>query len=302
MTSRRNFLKTSALAVAGIAAMPDTLLAFSKQRGSLGIQLYSVRDDMKRNPLSTLKQVAGIGYKYVEHAGYAQRKFYGYNAKEFKKILDDLGIKMVSGHVNMGFPDWNTAQKDFTDQWKYTVEDAVAAGQRYLITPWIDEKIQKNYDELLRLMDLFNHCGAYCKKNGIRFGYHNDFEVNYVLNGQKLYDIILQKCDRDIVVQELDIGNLKGAGLSGLNVLKAYPGRFELMHVKDEIKSKNGEMNNGYDSTILGKGLIPIKATIDLARKLDNPKYYFVEQESYQHKNPIECAKEDYIQMKKWGY
>lgn len=302
MPTRRNFLKSGAVTMAGIAVMPGRFWATGKGKGALGIQLYSIRDDMKNDPVETLRQIAAIGYKNVEHAGYADRKFYGYGAKEFKKILDHNGLKMVSGHVDMGFPDWNAAQKDFTDKWKYTVEDALTAGQRYLITPWIDVKIQKKHEQLLRLMDLFNQCGSFCKKQGLKFGYHNDFEVNYTLQGKKLYDIILEKCDGDLVVQELDIGNLMGAGLSGLDVLKTYPGRFELMHVKDEIKSDNGEMNNGYDSTILGKGLISIKATIDLARKSDNPNYYFVEQESYQDKNPIECAREDYVQMRKWGY
>ena len=67
----------------------------------LGIQLYSVRDDMKKAPLDTLKQIATMGYKNVEHANYVDKKFYGYSATEFKKVLDGLGLNMPSGHTVM---------------------------------------------------------------------------------------------------------------------------------------------------------------------------------------------------------
>src|SRR5579859_2990441 len=97
--SRRDFMKKSALAVAGASLANQSLFSFAKGNASLGIQLYSVRDDMKKDPLATLKQVAAIGYKNVEHADYRNRKFYGYDAKDFKKVLSDLGMKMPSGHT-----------------------------------------------------------------------------------------------------------------------------------------------------------------------------------------------------------
>src|ERR1044071_4337313 len=97
--ARRNFIKNSGLAIAGISLFKSEISGFMKKQELLGLQLYTVRDDMKKDPLGTLKLVAEIGYKHVEHANYIDRKFYGRTAKEFKKILKDLGLKMPSGHT-----------------------------------------------------------------------------------------------------------------------------------------------------------------------------------------------------------
>lgn len=299
--SRRTFLSTGGWVLAGVSLPRHKLFATRAGRDLAGIQLYTVRDAMAADPLGTLKQLSAIGYRYVEHAGYGDRKFYGYKAAQFRSVLRDIGLSMPGGHVDMGMKDWDTSSSDFTDEWKYTVEDAVLAGQQYLITPSLDRHIQTDYERLMRLLDLFNRCGAFCLKQGLKFGYHNDFEINNKLRGKKLYQIILEQCDPSFVIQELDIGNLEGEGLSGLEILKTYPERFELMHVKDEIKAVKGEMNNGYDSTVLGEGIIPIKPILDLARN-QGTKYFFVEQESYQGRSSVACAKADFKQMKNWGY
>ncbi len=304
-TSRRTFLKSGALAIAGTAIFSGDLLAATMRRNQiLGIQLYTVRDDMMKDPLGTLKQIAGIGYKYVEHANYAGRKFYGYSATEFKTVLDGLGLKMRSGHTVMGKQHWDEAANDFTDAWKYTVDDAATVGQRYVISPWLDDSMRKTMDDLKRYMNVFNKSGELCKKSGMKFGYHNhNFEFSTSIDGMKLYDIMLQNTDPELVAQQMDIGNMYGAGGRAMDILKQYPGRFELMHVKDEIKiDKPGEMDDPYESTILGIGIIGVKDVVDLARKSGGTSDFIIEQESYQGKTPVECSKADYDIMKGWGY
>ncbi len=301
-SSRRSFLKKTALAIAGASVLSNELFAEWKGREILGIQLYSVRDDMSKDPLGTLKQIAKIGYKNVEHASYVNRKCYGYAPKDFKKLLSDLGMKMPSGHTVMGRQHWDETKMDFTDAWKYTVEDAATMGQQYVISPWLDEGYRKNYDDLKKYMEVFNKSGELCKKSGMKFGYHNhDFEFSSELNGKKVFDIILENTDPNLVAQQLDIGNMYGAGGRALEILKQYPGKFELMHVKDEIKSEKGEMG-GYESTILGNGVVGTKEVVDLARKSGGTTHFIIEQESYQGKTPIECAQEDFAIMRKWGY
>ncbi|HEY8960014.1 TIM barrel protein [Chitinophaga sp.] len=301
--SRRNFLLKGSLAIAGAALLPDGLLAATVRKPVLGIQLYSIRDDMKKDPLGSLKQVAAMGYKNVEHAGYSKRKFYGYSAKEFKKLLDDLGLLMPSGHTVMGKQHWDAAKNDFTDEWKYTVEDAAIVGQHYVISPWLDESLRKNYDDFKAYMDVFNKSGALCKKSGMKFGYHNhDFEFSQQLNGKKIFDLILQNTDPSLVAQQLDIGNMYHAGGIALDIIKQYPGRFELMHVKDEIKTDKGEMGGKYESTVLGKGIIPVKEVIDLGKKSGGTKHFIIEQESYQGQAPLDAVRDDLAVMKKWGY
>ena len=101
-----------------------SLFASPIKKTITGVQLYSIRDDMKKDPLGSLKKLSEMGYPHVEHANYVDRKFYGYSATEFKKILSDLGMKMPSGHTVMTSKHWDESKKDFTDSWKYTVDDA----------------------------------------------------------------------------------------------------------------------------------------------------------------------------------
>jgi sugar phosphate isomerase/epimerase len=299
--SRRSFLKNSAMAIAAASILPEISFASYKKKHIVGVQLYTVREDMKKDPAGTLKALAGMGYQYVEHAGYADRKFYGYSPVEFKKLLDGLGIKMLSGHTVMRPEHWDSSKKDFSDSWKWTVEDAATVGQQYVISPWLDESLRKTYDDALSYMDVFNKCGELCKKSGMKFGYHNhDFEFSTVLNNQKLFDIIMQHTDPALVAQQLDMGNLYNGGAVAIAIVMQYPGRFELMHVKDEIKSStNGEK---YESTILGEGIVNTKQVVDLGRKSGGTHQFIIEQESYQGKSPLDCSREDLEIMKKWGY
>jgi sugar phosphate isomerase/epimerase len=299
-TSRRQFIQNSAVLLAGTALLSKTAFATVKPNEIIGLQLYSVRDDMKKDPLGTLTQLAKMGYKHVEHANYIDRKFYGYSAKEFRKVLDDLGLKMPSGHTVMGKNHWDAAKKDFTDAWKYTVEDAAYMGQKYVISPWMDESMRKTYDDLVRYLDVFNLCGDLCKKSGMKFGYHNHWaEFTEQLNGMKLFDIMMKKLDVNKVVMQLDIGNMYIGGAKALDVIGQYPGKFELIHVKDEIGNNTPEK---FESAILGKGIIPVKEVLDICRKTGGTQVYIIEQEAYQGKAPIDCVKEDLKIMSSWGY
>ena len=303
--SRRKFIATGSLSLAGTIIFSNTLFANSKPHNTtLGIQLYSVRDDMKKDPLGTLKQLAKMGYKDVEHANYVNRKFYGYTASEFKKVLDGLGIKMSSGHTVMSDSHWDKSSKDFTDVWKQTIEDAAIAGQRYVISPWLDDSLRTNYDDLVSFLDVFNKCGELCKKSGLKFGYHNhDFEFSNSLNGKMIYDIILHNTDPALVTQQMDIGNMYDGGGRPLELLKKYPGRFESMHVKDEIPAAKKEGTKAtHESSVLGKGIVPVKEIIDLAKKMGGTTEFIIEQESYQGKTPLESVQEDLAIMKGWGY
>ncbi len=299
--SRREFIKKSTLTVAGLSLASQSLFAFKKDDILTGVQLYSIRDDMKRDPLDTLNKLAGMGYKYVEHANYVNRKFYGWTPAEFKKILKDLGMEMPSGHTVLGKNHYDDAKKDFTDQWKYTVEDAAFMGQEFVISPWLDEGLRKNKDDLVRYMEVFNKCGELCVKSGMRFGYHNhDFEFSQKLDGTRVFDLILNNTDPDLVTLQLDIGNMVNGGAYAKEIMEQFPGRFISMHVKDMIKSTSGEEGN--ESTILGTGIVNVKEIIDLGKKYGGTRHFIIEQESYQGKTPLECVREDLAKMKSWGY
>jgi sugar phosphate isomerase/epimerase len=309
MSTRRTFLKNSALAVAGASVLPTRALISPSKKDYLGLQLYSVREAIWKDTPGSLKKVAEMGYKYVEHAGYMNGKFYkNYDAKEFRAMLDGNGLKMCSGHTGFNTKEsWDASKNDFTDSWKKLVEDAAIAGQQFVVSPWIDESYYKTYDDLVRFLELFNKCGELCKAHGMRFGYHNHwFEFNTTLNGQKMYDIILAKTDPHLVVQQLDMGNLYNGGAIAIAVIMQYPNRFELMHVKDEIPATKKESQSAgstekYESTILGQGIVDTKKVCDAGRK-GGTQYYIVEQESYQGRDPFDDCKKDYDIMRGWGY
>ncbi len=297
--NRRSFLQTSALAGTALLLSPSLFANSKTSKKNIGIQLYSVREEMKKDPLSTLKKVAEMGYKNVEHANYVEGKFYGYSPTEFRKILDDLGLTMPSGHTVMGGQHYDNAKNDFTDVWKKTVEDAAFMGQKYVVSPWLDVSLRKNFDDCKRFMEVFNKSGELCKKSGMKFGYHNhDFEFSLRLTSVKVYDIILQNTDPNLVAQQLDIGNMYNGGGRAVELLKQYPGRFELMHVKDEIKGEK----EAYESTILGTGIIGVADVLKLAAKSGGTTEYIIEQESYQGKSPLDSIKTDleWIKMAKF--
>lgn len=304
-SSRRSFLRNSAFGLGALAFASPALqgLAAVKYKKLVGVQLYSVRDDMRKDPQGTLNALAEMGYKYVEHANYMNRKFYGWEAKDFRKRLDDLGMKMPSGHTVMGKAHWDDAKNDFTDLWKYTVEDAAIMGQELVISPSIDMGIRKDKNLLLKYMEIFNKSGELCNKSGMRFGYHNhDFEFSEKLEGELLYDIMLNNTDPKLVAQQLDIGNMINGGGVPAEVMKKFPGRFVSMHVKDEVPAKSGHEH--FESTVLGKGSgqIDVQALVKLGDKEGGTKHFIIEQEAYQGLQPLDCMKENIAIMRGWGY
>lgn len=305
MIPRREFLKHTALSSLAMS-LPYTVDSFESKKKPhiLSLQLYSVREAMGKDPVGTIQALSKIGYKDCEHAGYNadKRLFYGHTPSDWKKVLADNGMTMQSGHTTFGKNHWNGSM--LSDIWKTTVEDAVTAGQKYIISPWLDISLRKNFDDLKKFLEGFNAAGAYCQSQGIRYGYHNhDFEFSIRLTSKTIMDIIMQNTDPALVAQQIDIGNMYGGGGRALELLKQYPGRFELMHVKDVIKTKSTE--NGldhYESCILGQGLVDTKKVLKQARKKGGTFYLIIEQESYQGMDPLDSMKKDKMIMNDWGY
>ncbi len=298
-TSRRIFLRNSGIAATAMAFLPGIACSGRSNEKRIALQLYSVRDEMKADPRGTLEGLSQMGYTLVEHANYVDHKFYGWTAEEFKMVLEDLGLEMPSGHTVLGRNHWNEQQKEFTDEWKQLVDDAAYMGQQYVVSPWLDESLRQTYDDLLRFMDVFNRAGELCKTYGMRFGYHNhDFEFSEELNGEKIFDLMMKNTDADKVVMQLDMGNMYIAGARAKDVLGKYPGRYDNIHVKDMIRTENGE---GFESTILGEGLVGAREVTDMAGDMGT-ELFVIEQEAYQGRPPMECMQENLEIIRQWGY
>jgi len=298
-TSRRKFLINSALLMAGTTLLPNDLFSSPKKEiERIGLQLYTVRDAMHADPTGTLKQLATIGYKHLEHAGYSDGKFYGLTARDFKKVLDDNLLNMTSGHVVLQQKHWDAAKNDFTDEWKRTLDDALDIHQKYLISPGLDDNLKHDFNAFKAFMDVFNKCGELCKSKGLVFGYHNhDFEFTTIFGNDRMYDLILANTDPALVTQQLDIGNMYSAGAMPMDYIKKYPHRFELMHVKDVIKKDDGK----YENTLLGKGVLPLKEILKTARRTGTSQF-IIEQEDYQGMAPIASTTIDLKVMQGLGY
>ena len=273
MTSRRHFIKETGLFALGAVAAPSILRASSGSKlTSIGLQLYTVRDQMMEDAIGTLKRVAKIGFKELESSGSDKGSYFGLSPKEFRKVVTDLGMNVRSGHVHIN------------DQWQKTVEAAAEAGQSYLVCSSLPSEGQtiENYQ---KNADIFNKAGEDSKKMNITLGYHNH-EVEFEkVDGQILYDILLDRTDPEKVIMQMDLGWVVMAGHDPIKYFDKYPGRFPLWHLKDMDKVK-------MHSTEFGKGQVDIPGLLSQKKK-SGMKYFFVEQEEYSN-NAWESVKYDY--------
>jgi sugar phosphate isomerase/epimerase len=274
-TPRRKFIKQSVALGLGAWCIPSLL--YAADRKDVGIQLYTVRDEMLKDPKGTLKELAKIGYKELESARSAKGNYYGLSAKEIRKITADLGMNVRSGHVHL--------DKDF----QKSIDQAVEAGQQYLIVSSMPYEGQ-TVEVYQKTADAFSAAGEQCKKANLVFGYHNhDYEFEKV-NGKALYDILLERTQPDLVSMELDLGWVVVTGNDPVSYFERFPGRFPLWHLKDmDIQKKH--------STEFGKGDLNISQMLDNAGK-SGLKYYFVEQEEYTS-TPFESIRHNYDYLKK---
>jgi sugar phosphate isomerase/epimerase len=295
--SRREFLLTGALALAGAGVLANGPKPRKKPSYHLPLQLYSVRDEMKKDPLGTLKALRAMGYTeaepatYMSDENYQKRIMYGYSSKELRKIMDDLGMKVPSSHVVFQKRHINPDGKTVSDEWKNVMEDANILGQKYVISPWFAWD-KTNLDDCRRGFEVYNRAGEACKAAGLRFGFHNHHqEFTQKFGDDYLYDLMCREMDINYVVQQLDICNMSIAKVDPMRWLKMFPKNFELIHVKD--RDKNSE-----ESTTLGDGALNMSEILNYARKNCPVKYWVLEQESYGSKTPLECVKIDLDRMK----
>lgn len=265
--SRKSFLKAGAFALA--TPMLSRFNLDVKAPSKIGLQLYTLRNEISKDLLGTLKKVAAIGYKEVELYGYSDGKFFGKTPKEFKSILNGLGLDPVSGHYGAGVEN-KTAKGTLSNGWQKAVDDAAEIGQKYVNCAYLSDAERKTIDQYKKYVDLFNKSGEVAKKAGLQFGYHNhDFEFKKI-SGQLPYDIIAST-DPKLVKLELDLYWVVKAGIDPVALFKKYPGRFPLWHVKDMDKKDQSFAE-------VGTGSIDFKKIFD-NRKLAGLTHFFVEQD-----------------------
>jgi sugar phosphate isomerase/epimerase len=249
--------------------------------GAFGLQLYTLRDDFPKDPKGVLKKVADMGYTQIE--GYEGDKgvFWGMSNTEFKTYLDSIGLTMISSHCKTDI--------DFEKK----AAEASAIGMKYLIYPYEGE--DKTIDDYKKMADDFNKKGEICKKNNIRFAFHNHAFSFKAINGEFPQDVLMANTDAALVDYEMDIYWVVAAGQDPEAWLKKYPDRFTACHVKDRAKSPGKD--DGLNSVNLGTGSIDWPKILRTAKD-NGMQYYIVEQEAYPNETPLEAAKADAEYMK----
>lgn len=284
--SRRNFVQHAAAIAAGSMILPacgqSQKVSEAKEavaeviaKGSLdkyGIQLYTLRDDIVKDPKGIIKRVSELGFDQIEGFEGKQGLWWDMAPKDFKSYISDLGLEMVSSHCNI--------REDFDKK----AAEAAEVGLDYLICPFIGP--QKSVDDWKKVTDLFNECGETCKKNGIRFAYHNHAYSFVPFSGMIPQEFIMENTDPDLVDHEMDIYWVVTGGADPIAYLDKYPNRFRLCHVKDRMKNAGDERQASCD---LGTGIIDYPSILKRASER-GMKYFILEQERYDNSTPLKSV------------
>jgi sugar phosphate isomerase/epimerase len=256
LASRRTFLTQLAgvLVAPAVAGLPRVTRA---RLGPIGIQTYSVRYLMAKEPAGTLAALSRIGYRQVEliKADVAR-------PAEMRRLLDQNHLTAPSGHLTL---------VDMRQNWPLALDDAAIMGQSYIVCAWVPED-ERTADGWKRIAAELNTLGESSRKHGIQLAYHNH-SFEWTASGSVVpYEVLLTECDAKLVQMEIDIYHMVAGGQNPLTYFARYPGRFPLLHVKD--MGTEGEMVD------VGRGTIDFGAIFAKAGQ-GGVKYYFVE-----HDNP----------------
>lgn len=283
--SRREFLQLSATGAMGALFMSQYSCGNTgpKEKKSatvdlksfgIGLQLYTIRDAMTADTPGSLKKVSDMGYKYLELADYSNGKFYGFEPVEFKKLVNDLGMEILSSHTQV------EGAGVTLDNAKKMAEDHAKIGSKYCIQPWIVEEMRTTIASYQRMAANWNKVGSIMKEFGMQFGYHNhNFEFATVEGKVPYFDVMMADLDKDLVTMEMDLFWVSKAGQDPIELIKKYPGRFQLFHLKDMYTKQEPFFDVIKDDIApVGAGVIDFKKILEY-KDLAGMKYRIVEED-----------------------
>jgi len=250
-----------------IAGLSQT--SFAKGKKNIGLQMYSLRDDLNKDVKGTIEKLGKIGYVDMEAASFDKGKFYGMEPEAFKALLEANGMKLVSSHTGANYTGDKASWDAAMTWWDMAIDAHKRAGCTYIVKPSMGEYPFTNLEALKKTCEYFNAIGEKCNAKGIRFGYHNhNQEFKKISDSDELiYDYMLKNTDPKKVTFEMDVYWVFKGGKSAVDYFNKYPKRFELLHIKDEKE-------------IGASGLIDFK-TIYENKKTAGTKNCFVEVERY---------------------
>lgn len=285
--SRRRFLQRGTiLATASLVPSLPSRAWAAHTRVPIGIQLYTVGQELQKDVSGTLKQIRDIGYTEVETAGFA-----GLTAKQFRTELDKAGLNCHSAHLQWNSPDLSPV---FADAQALGVHFVVSSG---LFSP--GEGAQPTVDAYKKMAAHINDIARGAQQAGLQYAYHNhNFEFKDLGDGKIGYDVLLAETDPSLVDFELDCGWMVAAGYSPVQYFRKYPQRYKMLHIKDFVRGSgpSTSLAKGLrpQGTELGRGYIDYRPILKAAARTA-VKYYYVEQEPpFPDMTAMQAAKVDY--------
>ncbi len=285
--NRREFLKISAAGALGLMALSPlackTGSVTDRKSFGVGLQLYTIRDAMAADVKGSLQKVSDLGYKNLELASYSDGKFYGYAPSEFKKMVNDMGMDIISSHTQV------EAAGITVDNARKMADDHAELGVKYCVQPWVEEA-DRNVESYKKMVGDWNEVGRIMKEAGIQFGYHNhNFEFENLDGVVPYYDILLKEMDPDLITMEIDFYWVSKAGQDPLEMFRKYPGRFQLFHMKDMFNREAPYFDVVKDDIApVGAGVLDFKKYV-AAKELAGMKYMFVEDDNQGNGKPFEA-------------
>jgi sugar phosphate isomerase/epimerase len=258
-----------------------TTVLMLRRLGPIGIQLYTVRAQMRADMPATLAQIAGLGYKKVEFAGY-----FGRTAKQVRDLLDANGLTSPSTHI--GF---DAMKAD----WDKAFDDALTIGQKFLTVPSPPNGTTATVASWQRVADDFNAAGERATARGLTLAYHNHYTEFAVVDGTSPFEILLTRTDPRFVSFQLDVCWAVRGGADPAAWIRKYPSRFVMLHIKDTSGPPQ------FPQVDLGKGIVDfagiLRADLDLNRVV---QHVFVEHD--QPADPMLFAKNAYDYLSNLEY
>lgn len=303
LTSCKSDKKSSDIGDTSVKATVKEAMKSGFTLDEFGIQLWSVRDFMDKDPKGTLKALSDYGYTIIESFQGAQGVFWGMSPKEYHTFLSDHNLKPVSSHCDSQY----ALDPKKRDEFKKLVDDVSEIGMKYLVNPYL--AFLKTADDFKRATDGFNELGEICAKNGIQYCYHNHAYSFFEVDGEIPQEIMMNGTEGGPVGFEMDIYWVVAAGQDPEKWLKKYPNRFVLSHVKDRYKQdrlmqikeeegteKDSDING---SCVLGTGQIDFHKVLVTARDNGMQKY-IVEHERYDDMTSMQAVEKDADYMKQF--
>ncbi len=257
--SRRHFFHLSAGTVltAGLGCDSVKNILGIKKSIPVGLQLYSVRSECKKDFFKTIEAVAGLGYQGVEFAGYYEK-----TAKDIKKVLDDNGLVCCGTHTQ-----YPAVQPELINQ---TIEFNLELGNKYLIIPWLGEELRGSKEDWKKTAAFFNKVAVKLQPHMLQIGYHNHGFEFQLMEGEMPWDIFAQNTNEDVILQ-LDTGNAAHGGVDPVPFLKKYPGRAVTVHIKEYSESNK--------NALIAEGDIRWQEVFEFCKNAGGTEWYIIEEE-----------------------